>query len=220
VSVDGDRCLAGLRLQAVLRDGTAVCLRAIRPDDKARLQVAFAHLSPRAVYQRFFHRVNELTAEDLRRLTEVDFRDHVCMVLTVGAGSDERLVALGQYVRVVSGGDSAEVAFTVIDDYQGRGAATLLLRELVAIARGRGVRRLLALVLNDNRQMLEVFRHSKLPLQESLVDGVRSIVLTLDGAAPPEACRRRLSYNLRNAKPTQWRGFADDSTREPGYARP
>ena len=147
MSVDGDRCLAGFRSTAALRDGTAVCVRAIRPDDKERLQVAFARLSPRSVYQRFFHPVNELTADDLRRLTEIDFRDHVGIVLTVGEGSDERLIAVGRYVRVVSGGDLAEVAFTVADDYQHRGAATLLLRELVAIAREHGVRKFVALVL-------------------------------------------------------------------------
>ena len=70
------------------------------------------------------------------------------------------------------------------DDYQHRGAATLLLRELVAIARERGVREFVALVLDDNRQMLEVFRRSKLPLRESFVDGARRVVLSLGVAAP------------------------------------
>lgn len=219
MSVDDDRGLSGLGFQTALRDGTAVCLRAIRRDDKARLQVAFAHLSPRTVYQRFFHLVSELTVEDLRRLTEVDFRDHVCIVLTVGAGRDERLIAMGRYVRADSGGDSAEVAFTVLDEYQGRGAASLLLRELVGIARNHRVRRFVALVLPDNRQMLEVFRHSKLPLQESFVDGVRRVILTLDRAAPAEVWRRRTPYEHRDAERTQWRGFPYDSSRERGYAR-
>ena len=205
---------------AVLRDGTAVCVRAIRPDDKERLRVAFARLSARSVYQRFFHPVNELTADDLRRLTEIDFRDHVGIVLTVGAGSDERLIAVGRYVRVVSGGDLAEVAFTVADDYQHRGAATLLLRELVAIARERRVRKFVALVLDDNRQMLEVFRRSKLPLRESFVDGARRVVLNLDVAAPAKVRRRPRSFDLRNAIQTQWRRFFDDSTRDRRYARP
>ena len=220
MSVDGDCCLAGFRSPAVLRDGTAVCVRAIRPDDKERLRIAFARLSARSVYQRFFHPVNELTADDLRRLTEIDFRDHVGIVLTVGAGSDERLIAVGRYVRVVRGGDVAEVAFTVADDYQHRGAATLLLRELVAIARERGVRKFVALVLNDNRQMLEVFRRSKLPLRESFVDGARRVVLNLDVAAPARVRRRPRFVDLRNAIRKQWRRFPDDSTRDRRHARP
>jgi GNAT superfamily N-acetyltransferase len=189
-------------------------VRAIRPDDKERLRIAFAGLSARSVYQRFFHPVNELAADELRRLTEIDFRDHVGIVLTVGAGSDERLVAVGRYVRVVSGGDLAEVAFTVADDYQHRGAATLLLRELVAIARERGVREFVALVLDDNRQMLEVFRRSKLPLRKSFVDGALRVVLNLDVAAPATVRRCPRFFDLRNAIRTQWRRFSDDSTRD------
>ena len=220
MSVDGDCCLAGLRATAALRDGTSVCVRSIRSDDKERLRTAFAGLSARSVYQRFFHPVNELTANDLRRLTEIDFRDHVGIVLTVGAGSDERLIALGRYVRVVRGGDVAEVAFTVADDYQHRGAATLLLRELVAIARARGVRKFVALVLDDNRQMLEVFRCSKLPLRESFVDGARRVVLNLDVAAPARVRRRLRFLALRNAIRKRFRRFPDDSPRERRHARP
>jgi len=183
----------------VLGDGTAVCMRPIRPDDKERLRIAFAGLSARSVYQRFLYRKKELAADDLRRLTEIDFRDHVGIVLTVAAGGDERLIAVGRYVRVVSGGDSAEVAFTVADDYQHRGAATLLLRELVAIARADGVREFVALVLSHNRGMLEVFRCSKLPLQEAFVGGLRQVVLTLDTGTPEGMRRSPRLFVRRNA---------------------
>jgi RimJ/RimL family protein N-acetyltransferase len=174
----------------MLRDGTAVCVRGIGPDDKERLRDAFARLSPRSVYQRFFHPVNELTPDDLRRLTDIDFHDHVGIVLTVGTEGDERVIAVGRYVCMDSGAGAAEVAFTVADDFQGRGAASLLLRELVAAARERGVREFVATVLDDNRAMLQVFRGSKLPLRESLVDGVRRVVLSLGPSNPAKGRRR------------------------------
>jgi GNAT superfamily N-acetyltransferase len=220
VSVDGGFGLSGFRSAAVLRDGTAVCVRAIQPDDKERLRLAFARLSARTVYQRFFHPVNGLAADDLLRLTEIDFRDHVGIVLTVGAGSDERLIAVGRYVRVVSGGDVAEVAFTVADDYQHRGAATLLLREIVAIARERGVRTFVALVLSDNRPMLEVFRRSNLPVRESFDDGVSRVVLNLVVAAPAIVRRCPRLFAFHNAIQTQWQRFFDDLARSRRYARP
>jgi GNAT superfamily N-acetyltransferase len=190
LSRDGDRGLPRLPSAAALRDGTAVCVRPIRPDDKERLHGAFAGLSSRSVYQRFFHPITDLTADDLRCLTEIDFRDHVGLVLTVGAGKDERLIAVGRYVRVAPGGDVAEVAFTVADDLQDRGAASLLLRELVGVGRERGVREFVATVLDDNRAMLQVFRASKLPLRESFVDGVRRVVLSLDLPQPTNSRRR------------------------------
>jgi len=220
VSVDGICGLAGLRCPAVLGDGTEVYVGAIRPDDKERLRIAFARLSARSVYQRFFHPVNELGTEDLQRLTEIDFRDQVGIVLTVGAGCDERLIADARYVREVSGGDVAEVAFTVADDYQHRGAATLLLRKMVVIARERGIRKFVALVLGDNRAMLEVFRRSNLPLRESFVDGVCRVVLIVAVAAPAPVQRCRWFDKFRNAIQTQWRRFFDDSARDRRYARP
>jgi GNAT superfamily N-acetyltransferase len=173
---------AGFSTRGELRDGTSVCVRAIRPDDKERLRIAFDRLSPRSVYQRFFHPVNELTPEVLRQLTEIDFRDHVGLVMTVGNDTDERLIAVGRLVRVVSDRSCAEVAITVEDEQQHRGAATLLLQQLISVARSLGLRALIAHVLDDNREMLSVLENSRLPLLQTLKDGVRRVVLSLEAA--------------------------------------
>jgi GNAT superfamily N-acetyltransferase len=173
---------SGFRARAALRDGTAVCLRAIRPDDKERMRIAFERLSPQTVYKRFFHHLTDLTPGALRHATEVDFRDHVGLALTVGDETSESLIALGQFVRVAPGADCAEVAFVVVDDYQGRGAATLLLKHLVHLARGLGIRELIALVLDENREMLEVLENSGLPLRQRLEGDIRRFVLSLEAA--------------------------------------
>jgi acetyltransferase len=168
--------------RAVLRDGTRVCVRAIRAEDKERLRVAFHRLSPRSVRQRFFCPVTELTGEVLQYLTELDFQDHVGLVLAVNDPAGEILVAVGRFVRVASGADRAEVAFVVADEYQHRGAATLLLTLLVRLARTRGVRELVAHVLEENREMLAVLESSNLPLRQSFENGVRRVVLNLEAS--------------------------------------
>jgi RimJ/RimL family protein N-acetyltransferase len=170
---------AALHATAVLRDGTPVHLRAIRPDDKERLRIAFERLSPRSVYRRFFHPVTALTPAMLRQLTELDFRNHVGLVLSVEDEAGERLIAVARFVRVACRRDRAEFAITVADDYQNRGAATLLLQQLVRIARGGGVRELVAEVLEDNREMLELIRRSKLPCRQTSEDGVCRVVVSL-----------------------------------------
>ena len=171
---------AGLRTFAVLRDQTPVCMRAIRSDDKERLRIAFERLSTSSVYQRFFHQITELTPGELRHLTELDFRDHVGLVLTVEDEAGERFIAVARFVRVAPKSDRAEVGFAVADEYQNRGAATMLLRELVAIAKGCGIRQFVAQVLEDNMEMLRVLRNSKLPLREKVDGGVRRVELRLD----------------------------------------
>lgn len=179
-SVSAEAYAAGFRARAVLCDGTSVCVRAIRPDDKERLRVAFERLSPHSVYMRFFNPIVELRDEALRRLTQLDFRDHVGLTVTIGENAGERLIAVGRFIRVAPGADRAEVAVTVADDYQHRGAGTLLLRQLVGVARHGAVRELVADVLEDNREMLELIQNSKLPLHETVAHGVRRMVLRLD----------------------------------------
>lgn len=171
---------AGFRARAALRDGTAVCVRAVRADDKERMRIAFERLSPQTVYKRFFHAMTDLTSENLREATELDFHDHVGLALTVGEGTSERLIAVAQFVRVAPGASCAEVAFVVADDYQHRGAATLLLQQLIHVARDLGVRDLLALVLDGNREMLEILENSGLSSRQTVEDGMRRVVLSLE----------------------------------------
>lgn len=176
---------AGYRCEAVLHDGTKVSVRAIRADDKELLRIAFERLSPRSVYQRFFHYVTELTPGDLRQLTELDFRDHIGLVLTIEEEeAGERLIAVCRFVRVAPGADRAEVAFAVADEYQHRGAATLLLQKLIALARGCGVREFLAQILEDNVEMLRVFQDSQRPLRQRIEHGICHVVLSIDAEYP------------------------------------
>ena len=81
--------------------------------------------------------------------------------------------------RVAPRSERAEFAITVADDYQNRGAGTLLLQRLVGIARAGGVRELVAEVLEDNRELLELIRRSKLPCRQTFEDGVCRVVVSL-----------------------------------------
>ena len=59
---------------------------------------------------------------------------------------------------------SAEVAFTVEEDYHGQGIAGHLLGHLIAIARARDLDALEAEVLAGNRSMFRVFERTGLPI--------------------------------------------------------
>jgi RimJ/RimL family protein N-acetyltransferase len=171
---------------AELRDGTRVEVRAVRPTDKVALQLGFSRLSPESVYNRFFQSKRELSAEELRYLTEVDFDRHIALVVTLQddpAYPEHPIIGVARFVRLADDGSRAEVAFTVGDPYQGRGMATLLLHHLVVLGRRLGVRHFEAEVLPDNRQMLEVFQHGGLPWRETAREGVVHVELQLDGAA-------------------------------------
>jgi GNAT superfamily N-acetyltransferase len=171
-----------------LKDGTAVTVRAIRPDDRRRLGEAFSKLEPGSVYTRFFSHRGQPSDEELRVATEVDFEGTVALVVTVPDGEgDETIIGAGRYVLhgVPGAGGGAEVAFTVEEDYQGQGIASLLLRHLALIARQQGVGELTAEVLPVNRGMLAVFARSGLPMRSATEDGVVHVALSLAAQDSP-----------------------------------
>ena len=75
---------------------------------------------------------------------------------------------------------SAEIAFTIEEDYQGQGIASSLLRHLIRIARDQGLARLEAEVLPGNRSMLAVFSRCGLPMKMERLDDVVHVTLALD----------------------------------------
>jgi GNAT superfamily N-acetyltransferase len=68
--------------------------------------------------------------------------------------------------------DAVEVAFAVADAVQGHGLGTILLGQISGVAAANGYPTLVAEVLPDNHQMLDVFADSGLPLHVRAEPGV------------------------------------------------
>jgi len=153
-----------------------IAIRAVRPDDRERIVKAFQGLDRRSVFLRFFHHKKELKDDELRRATECDGVSEAVLVATVGSGDQETIVGLGNYVRT---GAAADIAFAVEEDFQGRGIASRLLRQLVDIAPANGIVRFEADVLAENTPMLAVLRNSGLRMRTSQEQGVVHATLFL-----------------------------------------
>lgn len=150
-----------------------LAFRAVRPDDKERIREAFRRLDRESVYLRFFSQKKALEDEELRRVTECDGVSRAVLVATAGQG---QIVGLGEYARK---GDAADVAFAVEEDFQRRGIASRLLRQLAHIARANRIERFEADVLADNAPMLAVLRKSGLRMRTSHEAGVVHATLFL-----------------------------------------
>ena len=145
-----------------LKDGTTVTLRAARTDDGPRIRRALANLYPETIYRRFFGYKSDFTDAEVERITGMDFEHDVALLVTIDSGDDEIIIGGASYSAGNPASRTAEIAFTVEEDYQGLGIATLLLRHIIQIARAKGLARLEADVLTQNGPMLAVFRHSGL----------------------------------------------------------
>ncbi len=171
---------------AVLRDGGSVRIRAIRPDDRDRVDALFDRMSAESLYMRFFGPRRRLSRSEIDRFTAVDFRSEAALVATLTAGEDERVIGIARYstLRESPGGSEsapgageevprrAEIAFLVEDAHQGRGIGTLLMEHLAPIARWNGITRFEAEVLGENNRMLELFAKSGFAIERSYESGI------------------------------------------------
>jgi len=135
-----------------LRDGTAVLVRAIRPEDKALLKDGLRRLSEESRLRRFLAPVSELSEGMLAYLTEVDYVDHFAWIAVLAAHPEVGL-GVARYVRMKEDPSIAEAAITIVDEYQGKGLGTILLGLLAAKAREVGIIKFRAYVLEDNAPM-------------------------------------------------------------------
>lgn len=162
-----------------LEDGTIFGVRPITPDDKPLLEAGFRQLSERSRYLRFLGPMPALSRRQLAYLSELDQLDHVAVGLLDGT----QPVAVGRWVRFDDQPMDADVAVTVVDDYQGRGVGRLVVQVLAMIARHRGVRWLHFDVLAENAAMLRLL--DRLGAVRTPSGPVIHGVLDADSVPPP-----------------------------------
>lgn len=159
----------------VLRDGGTAHLRPIHPADAEAVQAFHMRQSQQSIYMRFFAFKSKLSSKELKRFTEVDYRDRVALVITIGG----EIIGIGRYDRLDDPAE-AEVAFNIADAHQGRGIGSILLEHLAAAARENGIRRFSAEVLPENRKMLMVFSDAGYDVKRHFDDGVVSLEFNID----------------------------------------
>ena len=134
--------------QAVLRDGSHVLIRQVQSADAPLLADGFARLSAASRWMRFLTPKKELSPAELSYFTDLDHHDHEAL----GAldNGDGRGVGIARFVRKADDPHAADVAVTIVDDWQGRGLGSELLARLSDRARQEGILRFTALVAAEN----------------------------------------------------------------------
>jgi RimJ/RimL family protein N-acetyltransferase len=144
------------RMPTVLRDGSEVLIRPVGTTDAPLLADGFARLSAHSRQMRFLTVKQELSLAELRYFTEIDHHDHEALGAVDRANG--RGVGVARYVRSLEDSQTAELAVTVVDEWQGRGLGTELVAQLSERAREEGIRRFTALVAADNAAMAGLAR--------------------------------------------------------------
>ena len=99
----------------------------------------------------------ELSPAELSYFTDLDHHDHEALgALDHGDG---RGVGIARYIRHADDLYAADIAVTIVDDWQGRGLGTELLAQLSDRARQEGIHRFTALVAAENAAVAGLLRN-------------------------------------------------------------
>jgi len=143
--------------RTVLRDGSHVLIRPVRSTDAPLLADGFTRLSATSRWMRFLTPKKDLSPAELRYLTDLDHHDHEALgALDHGHG---RGVGIARYIRHAGDQYAADIAVTIVDDWQGRGLGTELLARLSDRARQEGIHRFTALVAAENVAVARLLRN-------------------------------------------------------------
>ena len=139
----------------LLSDGRRIDVRALRREDEADMLAAVGKTSVQSLQRRFFVMKRHFSDKERAFFMDVDFKNHVAIVAVAEEAGHKIIVGGGRYIVFEPG--RAEMAFVVIDTWQGRGIGSLLMRHLIKIAGVAGLDELTAEVLPENTAMLKVF---------------------------------------------------------------
>ena len=161
--------MQGVLIETHLRDGTPIRIRPIEAGDKHLLEVGLQQLSDQDRHFRFFAPISRLSDDMLHKFTDIDHVDAEAVgALDIGQ-TPSAPIGVARYFRLAGTPAVAEVAVTVTHAYQGRGVGSLLLAVLAGRAVENGITAFTAMVLYDNRRMLQMF--GELGASTKLVDG-------------------------------------------------
>jgi ribosomal protein S18 acetylase RimI-like enzyme len=165
----------------VLSDGRPARMFPLRKEHADQLQVGFARLSDRSRYLRFFTSKRWLSAAELDRLVALDGCNQFALAVQVRTLAGWEGAAVGRLARVPDAPETAELAITVLDEYQRLGIGRLLMQRLQKSALERGYTHVHGEVLVENRPMLRLLR-AALPGHVSRTHGP---VVEVDAALDP-----------------------------------
>ena len=138
-----------------LNDGTDITIRPIRPEDAEIEEKFVRELSSETKYFRFMNHMRELSQELLVRFTQIDYHNEMALVAVRSNGDGEEQIGVARYNTNLDK-KSCEFALVVSDGWQKKGIAHHLMKNLMEIARDRGLERMDGQVLSNNFKMLEL----------------------------------------------------------------
>ncbi|MDC7700816.1 bifunctional acetate--CoA ligase family protein/GNAT family N-acetyltransferase [Vogesella indigofera] len=140
---------------ALLKDGTTVMIRPVRPEDAQMQQEFVRNLSEESRYNRYMSSIKQLSQSMLVRFTQLDYDREMALAMVRQTDDGEEQLAVARYITDPDN-ESCEFALEVADSWQGKGIGVTLMQALFDAAREQGLKTMVGEVLAGNKGMLKL----------------------------------------------------------------
>jgi CRP-like cAMP-binding protein/RimJ/RimL family protein N-acetyltransferase len=162
----------------LLKSGEVIGVRAGLPSDRSGLAESIRKMSAESLHRRFFGSAVPEALIDY--LVDIDYVDHFAWVALAAPRSGAERIGSCRYIRSVDDRSTAEVAFGLVDEWQGRGVGSVFIGALAVAAAATGITTFTASVLYDNTPMRTIFDRAG----AHWAHDERGVVITAVPAAP------------------------------------
>jgi acyl-CoA hydrolase/RimJ/RimL family protein N-acetyltransferase len=136
--------------------GKKITFRPVKPTDERIIQEHYYQLDKTDVVSRFFHEKKSFVSKQIERTFIIDYHKDLTIVAVLGQPGFEKILAVGEYYLNPET-ETAEIAFSVEKQWQGRGLSSIVIRKLAEAAKKNGIKGLTAYTSKENTRMVKLF---------------------------------------------------------------
>ncbi len=137
-------------------DNKKITFRPVKLTDERFIQEHYYSLDKVDVVSRFFNERTSFVSKQIENTFIIDYHRDLTIVAVEGEPGFERILAVGEYY-LDPDSNMAEIAFSVVKKWQGRGLSTIVIKKLAEAARESGIAGLTAYTSTSNKGMVKLF---------------------------------------------------------------
>jgi len=165
-----------IQLEDILKiNGENITIRPSKPVDERRIQEHYYNLPKEDVLSRFFCQKTIFARAEMETRSQTDYVNNITLVAVVGEFGFGRVIGIGESMKLHDQ-NIAEVAFSISEDYQGKGLGSFFIKKLAAVARENGIAGLMAYTFPSNKAMINLFKTLPYKVKTQYEDG--DLILT------------------------------------------
>ena len=161
-----------------VKDNLEIKTRLLQKGDREILHEAFKKLSDKSKRLRFLSTPQKLSNKELDYLTNIDNKNHLAVCACIDENNTLTGIGVSRYIKLNNSPNKAEIAITIIDEYQKMGIGKVLIDEIIPHAKANGIDTFVANAFYFNNTILSIINQYEYTIT-SVEDGVLKIEIEL-----------------------------------------